>query len=395
MTPDRGVSGGRHMQIRSLQVLRFFAALLVVIGHAQHELREVGGASVPRLLSFVPFDWGLGVDIFFVISGFVMMFVTQGQFGKPGASALFLRRRIIRIAPMYWLFSTPVVLAAVSAASRGGEAVYWLNVVFSYLFLPGPRCDAYCYPIFSLGWTLNYEMLFYGIFAIALLLRERTGILLIGGIIVALVIVGRFVPAEWTMARFWGTPIIGEFLIGVGLALLYRTGFRIPRPAGWALVVLGAVAAVLFYQTGSYEHIWRLVTGGVPAALILSGVMFALLAERRSAGTIALSAGGDASYALYLCHPFAIKGVSMIATRLGFLETLTPWFIPVAVVIALVASLLLHRWLERPLVDWLNRSGRASANKKSVDPRPADGCAGLALAPGATTNARLGNSTEL
>ena len=105
----RGVkrSGRAASRLDSLQILRFFAALLVVIGHTQHALLERLGAAAGRY-AFVPLDWGLGVDVFFVISGFVMYYLMHDRFAQAGATATFLRRRVVRVVPMYWLFTTLV-----------------------------------------------------------------------------------------------------------------------------------------------------------------------------------------------------------------------------------------------------------------------------------------------
>ncbi|MGN5376034.1 acyltransferase family protein [Sphingomonas hankookensis] len=284
--------------------MRFFAALLVVIGHTQHALLERLGAAAGRY-AFVPLDWGLGVDVFFVISGFVMYYLMHDRFAQAGATATFLRRRVVRVVPMYWLFTTLVL--AVGLAT-GAVDLPWTNILFSYLFLPGPVCGEYCFPVFTLGWTINYEMLFYALFAIALGFPRRIGVAVVVGLIAGLIVMGQAVPVSWSMLHFWGYPIIGEFLFGIGLAAGFLRGWRVSRGAGWALVAAGLVLATVSYQLDLYDHIWRLWTGGIPAALILGGAVFGLEPRGAHGRWLAvLVVGGDASYALYLSHPVTIS----------------------------------------------------------------------------------------
>lgn len=334
-------------RLDSLQILRFFAAFLVLVGHTQHALLERLGAGAGRY-AFVPLDWGLGVDVFFVISGFVMYYLMHGRFAQPGATATFLRRRIVRVVPMYWLFTTLVL--AVGLAT-GAIDLPWTNILFSYLFLPGPVCGEYCFPVFTLGWTINYEMLFYALFALALGFSRRTGVAVVVGLIVALIVVGQVVPASWSMLHFWGYPIIGEFLFGIGLAAAFLRGWRVSRPTGWAMVAAGLVLAIVSYQLDLYDHIWRLWTGGIPAALILGGAVFGLEPRGEHGRWLTLLVlGGDASYALYLSHPVTIRVTDAIAGKIGLFDH-APWmFWAGTVVAAVIGSFVVHFAIEKPLL---------------------------------------------
>ncbi len=334
-------------RLDSLQVLRFFAAFLVLIGHTQHAMLERLGAGAGRY-AFIALDWGLGVDVFFLISGFVMYYLMHDRFAQPGATRTFLRRRIVRVAPMYWLFTTLVLAVGVATHAIDLSPA---NILFSYLFLPGPVCGEYCFPVFTLGWTINYEMLFYALFAIALGFPRRIGVAIVVALIVTLIAVGQVVPVGWSMLHFWGYPIIGEFLFGIALAAAFLRGWRVSRPVGAALVVGGIVLAAISYQLDLYQHVWRLWTGGIPAAMILGGAVFGL--EPRSHGgrwLALLVAGGDASYALYLSHPVTIRIADAVAARIGLFDR-APWAFWIGTVIAaVIGSFLVHRWIEKPLL---------------------------------------------
>lgn len=365
-------------RIDSLQILRFLAAFLVLCGHSQHALVErIGAGAGPW--GFVPLDWGLGVDVFFVISGFVMYYMMHDRFGNAGAAADFLRRRLIRIAPLYWLFTTlAIVVMVATGAPRPGP----LNLLFSYLFLPGPVCGDYCFPAFTLGWTLNYEMMFYLVFAIALPFRRTAGLAIIVGTILGLMVAAQLAPPGWTMLHFWGYPLTGEFLAGIALAHLFLKGVRIPRGAALAMLPLALVLAVIGYQTDAYDTIGRIVTGGVPATLIMAAAVLGL--EPRGGRQLAptgiaalLVAGGDASYALYLSHPIAIKVAEAIMQKLGLFARAPVMLLPIAIVGALIGAVIVHRWIEKPMLAFLNRRWSSFGSTGMGDGQPAPGRAGV------------------
>ncbi len=155
----------RPVKIESVQALRAVAALSIAILHVLHEAIGLDpGGVMARWHAALP--WGAGVDLFFVISGFVMVYASDELFGRRDAPALFMARRLIRIVPLYWAATTLFLLVALiarSAVSEGAGSI--ANVVMSYVFLPTRRPDGSIQPIYSLGWTLNYEMLFYVVFA--------------------------------------------------------------------------------------------------------------------------------------------------------------------------------------------------------------------------------------
>lgn len=357
-----------NMRIGTLQILRFIAAALVMIGHIQQEIVRTADPATSDRYSFIPFDWGLGVDIFFVISGFVMYYLTHAKFGTSRAPQEFLRRRLIRIVPLYWITTTIVLaLALATTGKTGDEPLYLPNVIASYLFLPGPRCGEYCFPVYTLGWTLNYEMLFYTLFAIALFFSRKVGLIFIVAAL-AMLAVGRLVtPPSATMLHFWGYSMTGEFLIGIYIGHLFLSSTRVSPLLCGAMLVLGAALAVIFYQTDSYETWTRLITGGIPAALLVAAVVLGVQGTGRSVAVRALILGGDASYALYLTHPFAIKGAGAIARKLGIMST-APWlFIALVAGGAIVIAVLVHLYCELPMLRWLNR---ATAPRRDVSGAP-------------------------
>lgn len=343
-----------HGRIDSLQILRFVAATLVVVGHSQHELVMALGAASAGYYGFVPLDWGLGVDIFFIISGFIMWHLMQDRFAEPGAPLSFLRRRLIRIAPLYWLTTAVIAVGTLRMVPWADSAPFALA---SYAFLPWPHPDGRgLFPILTLGWTLNYEMMFYIVFTAALFLPRRLGIAFLLLTFATLCLLAQGVSDQLFMVRFWGNPIIGEFLIGIGIAALYRRGVALSRGMAIVTLVAGVLLAIVSYQTRAFEWLPRVLTGGIPAALIVSATLFglAMKSSQSRLSTLAIL-GGDASYALYLVHPFALKAMAAISARLNLWQMAPLWVVGAMVLAAIVAAVLTFTYVEQPILRALNR----------------------------------------
>lgn len=336
--------------LNNLQVLRFIAAVMVLFGHLQHEAAILSAGFRP--LEFLP--WGAGVDVFFVISGFIMYYINAERFDR-GAAGDFLRRRIIRIVPTYWLFTTlALATLLLLPGAVDHNSVGPAHTAASYLFVPWPRPDdASLRPLLALGWTLNFEMLFYGVFALALMAPRRVGLSLMAAAFVLAALLNPFVPDAWWVLKSWSDPIILEFLMGVGLAMLFHRGVRLPVTAAWALVALGfgLLAAVRVFELDM--QLSRPLCYGLPAMAICAGL--ALGHTEKQPGPIGrgLGLGGDASYALYLSHPFAINALALVW---GKLNLGLPWvFVAAGIALSVAGSIVAYLLIERPVIRWLGR----------------------------------------
>ncbi|TXM75396.1 acyltransferase [Methylobacterium sp. WL12] len=374
--------GVQNLRLDGLQFLRAAAAVMVVLLHAELLVSlqaEARGLAMPRLTAL---PLGAGVDLFFVISGFVIVYASEPLFGAPGGAATFLRRRLLRIVPLYW-FALALRLAVLLAFAAAGHAAApsLADVATSYLFVPfdtrgfGPD---YPFPILDLGWTLNYEMLFYLVFAGAMALaarttpsmtataRERAALaavaVLAGGVALAWLW-----PPALDQLRFWLRPIVLEFAAGVGLALLFRRGVRLGRAGGVLLCGLGlAVWATIDLSgfagsdaPGNYGWARTLVWGG-GAVLVVAGVVLGDL--RFDAPPFrAIARIGDASYALYLLHPFVFLAAKAILPRLPLGAGLLWPLALLLVAVSVAATEVFHRRVERPVLRWLQGGPRRPA----------------------------------
>src|SRR6185437_8974059 len=219
----------------TIQVLRGVAALLVVLFHLVDAERIYGRG--PMLLDGIARLGFAGVDVFFVISGFVMVSVTQGLYGLPKNAALFLGRRVARIYPMYWLFTTVIVLMMLVMPHAVDPSFFAKSKLASYLLWPTGAL-----PILQVGWTLTYEMFFYLVIAAGIaMLRERWVPLLLAGWAVAVLLAQSLTPTHPWQAVVT-SPMAWEFIAGGLIAAYWR---KLPAAAGRPVLWLGVAAFLL------------------------------------------------------------------------------------------------------------------------------------------------------
>lgn len=333
--------------VRNLQVLRLVAASLVLLAHVEHEAVGFGLPDAATAL----FPWRFGVDVFFVISGFVMYHNAQGGFGRPGAAWSFFRKRLARIVPLYWLATTAMLAALAAAGSIVSSAEFDpLHIVSSYLFLPYPGPDEGASPILSLGWTLNYEMLFYALFALALLLPKRVGPGALVALLVLLSAIHTLIPADWVQLQFWTAPLLLEFVAGMLLAMAYKARVRLNLLAAAAIVAAGLI--LIPSDPGQRWLEW-----GLPASLIVAAAALAPEPGYASAAGRLMLLGGDASYALYLTHLFTLHALAIACGALGFGY---PAFIALGIAVSLAVAIGVHLAIDRPIQSRLKRGPNAT-----------------------------------
>jgi exopolysaccharide production protein ExoZ len=300
-------------KLLSIQYLRAVATLTVVAAHSTVRLFEFGEAAV---------------SLFFVISGFVMMYVSQ----REVAPLEFLRARFVRVVPLYWIVTFFV------AKAYGSDNTHLL---MSLAFWPHSGPAGQGWPVIGQGWTLNFEIFFYVIFAAGLMLSLRVRAWVVAGVLAALSTAGYLLqPQNFALATYT-SPLLLEFAAG---ALLYELWRRRLIPTGLpAASVLAAsfLTLIVQAQTGSPDHRWAV--WGVTSVFLLAG---GLGMER--AGWMPrlpmLKLLGDSSYSLYLIQFFVLNPLHR---RLAEWPELVA--VPVSLACCAAVGLACYGLLERPL----------------------------------------------
>jgi exopolysaccharide production protein ExoZ len=333
----------------SIQALRAVAALLVVLYHAF----ELWGLRVDPAAPGVKWTNGAaGVDIFFAISGFVMVISSRRLVAKPGAWLVFLRHRVIRIVPLYWLLTTLKILGvALLPGIVIRTSLDFYSVVASYLFLPVVDVAGNFRPVLPVGWTLTYEFLFYLFFAAALALRVDVLRTIVPGLGL-IAVVALFRTETWPNWTILFSTIVLEFVFGVVLAQWTLRGFRIP-PVIAAALVFGGFVAILVLPMGP-ENL-RVLSWGLPAFAIVAGAV-SLEPLVVSALPRWLLALGDASYSIYLSHGFVLSALMLLIGRFVasglWAEAIT---ITLCLVVSSIAGWVIYFVVENPMLQSLRR----------------------------------------
>ncbi|MEO8553468.1 MAG: acyltransferase [Kofleriaceae bacterium] len=324
----------------NLHVLRVIAALGVVYYHITSEAGLDLEASIGSR----------GVDVFFVISGFIIAYIGSK---KPDQ---FLVRRLIRVVPFYWaatLFVFAVVLVAPNVLRTTTSD--WKQLVASLLFIPRQPPGGEQFPTLVLGWSLNFEMFFYLWFALALKLKPNTAPIVCALFIGAFCAVVHAAGLTDPILTFWARPIVLEFAFGIAVYYLFAWDALKPPKAVLIALILGSLVMIGYGEYRWYGY-YRVIVAGIPSFVL---VLSALLVEKHYRVTTqnkTMFLVGEASYIIYLIHPYIIYTV--LRKVIGHRELGTAAIIPLIIVLLAVTSavaVLIHLYFEKPLMGFLRR----------------------------------------
>jgi peptidoglycan/LPS O-acetylase OafA/YrhL len=299
----------------------------------------------------------LGVDLFFVISGVVIASATAGKFASPRNAGVFLHHRLARVFPIFWIYTTLTLIAR----HLNRDHLQSFNLLASYLLIPTHQ------PMLLLqGWTLSYELYFYLVFFLLLLLvpdRKAPWLLALWGIAVVVLKLNIGLSPS-ALVQLLITPSVLEFLAGCVLFHIYRRG-RLHPFAGIVLLAASVLwlAAIILYTVHIHatpywiiDHPWRRpLLYGTFSTLFLLGAI-----EVERTGIIRylplLSSIGDWSYSIYLSHALVLALIAHIVVHLlpHSASILLIAFIGLPAV--LLAGYLSYVYLERPLINLLYKS---------------------------------------
>jgi exopolysaccharide production protein ExoZ len=338
-----------------VQALRFIAALMVVITHSTFYTKERLDPN-----SFFWPDGASGVGLFFVISGFVMVVSSQSLAGTIDGWKTFALKRVVRIVPMYWIATTLKLLALVfaSAAVRHAE-LNPVNILCSYLFIPTTNVEGRIEPLLGVGWTLVFEMFFYAVFAVALLVRRIDYFYIVGSVLAVCALGSLLRNESWPAVRFYLDPIVLDFLLGMIIGRWALTRTTIPVSVASLAIVFGF--ALLLAPEKYFER--NFIVSLVSSSLIIWG---AVALESRFGPYVPklILFLGSASYTIYLFHPLIAPGIPEL---LRSLQIGSATISVIGSVIAGIAGSSTVYWiLERPITSVLSRIAFPSRKQSSL-----------------------------
>ncbi len=351
MNPAQTPTETGKIQIGSLQILRAAAALSVFFFHYFAYLQvELGVFDINH------FEVGaFGVDIFFVVSGFIICYASE----QEHSPVKFMLKRMSRILPLYYLLTLGIFAVALVAPHLLYSTTANLdNLVKSLLFIPYAKENGLVQPLLFLGWTLNYEMFFYLVFALSMF-AGRFRIYVVLAIISALVAYGALAEPTSVPVQFFTSEIMMNFAWGCLAYLVYRHSpalLKAARPL-WLVAIV-----VMLLQNHVPVGLPRSICFGLPAMVLLLGLLTTPVRDGPvSRFFVSL---GDASYSLYLIHPYILQALfKILIPAIGISWWSIALFSVLAFGIAVVACTLMFRLVERPSNEWL-RSRLFASNSK-------------------------------
>ena len=343
--------------INSIQFLRGFAALAVVVHHTGGYVKRY---FEPTLLFEDKFSIGFaGVDLFFVISGFIIHFTSKNYLNNPSKLKEYLKKRFIRVYPIYWIITTILFISSwliVEILDKNIFSIGYPNTLIAYIqtYLLLPLHFA----INPVTWTLSYEIFFYLCFAI-LIISKRLWI--IPALILAVsfynifINIPEIVEVKLNYFNFIFSGYNFEFMFGFLIYPLHEK-IKLSNIISVILLIISISIIALFgYDIGDYDSYKRVLTFGLPSGLILLSLLNLENNNAISFPKITLTLG-DASYALYLIHFPMMLLMNKIPQILGynFSAIQEVWYSYFIIISMVISSIYVHKWIEMPVAKKLN-----------------------------------------
>ncbi|MDB6159884.1 MAG: hypothetical protein JWO04_3590 [Gammaproteobacteria bacterium] len=353
--PPHPVSTGAAARpLLGIQYLRAVGALLIVFFHMTIQIPLYTGYFNKFVLGQL--HLANGVDLFFVVSGLIMMLSSRRA--SPGD---FIVRRMIRIIPMYWMLTCLLALLVCWRPELfRTTALSWEYLLKSLAFIPyaNPAQNGQFFPLLVPGWSLNFEMFFYAVFAATLFLPYRTRLVAMGGAFGVLLAIEAIAHSP-TLGFFADLRLL-EFWLGMLFASVFRdTKLRLHPTVAAVIAAVGFVWLLVgFPRAAAAEaHVQILLNSVLPAAAVVFAVASLDLGERiRKISGFELL--GDASYSIYLTHIFSLGIARIIWVKAGLaagtaaaaLPLLAATFALFSCVFAVAVAVLVYKHVELPVL---------------------------------------------
>jgi peptidoglycan/LPS O-acetylase OafA/YrhL len=358
------------MKLNSIQFLRAVAALLVVYDHSLLVQMDYGTSWQQNFMHINKFGC-IGVDLFFVISGFIITLVANKYIGVYQGTH-FLAKRFWRINPVYYILS--LVLVPVFFLSPGYNPLsggkLTIHSIFDSLFIlpTGSNLSTYT-PLLKLGWALSFQWLFYLLFFLLIVCKVRHKAFSLSGTIALLVVSGYIFQPHDLRLEFITNPILLEFLLGCIISYIYLTVKQIPADVGFICLLIGVASYIYLVIKGfgivgyfegtlnGYLSLNRFLFWGIPSSLIVAGCVIleknGLLVRLWNNHFFLLC--GNASYSIYLAHTIVLSLLMLLYKKTGFFlpADLMIWL---QIVIAVTVSIFFYKLVEKPLLQYTYRN---------------------------------------
>lgn len=347
----------RRLQLSTLQAGRAIAAIMVVLFHI--EIFIFPQRLYPGQGAFAPFAIGYsGVEFFFALSGFLMAYIHTRHFNQPKEAGRYLKKRVGRIYPTYWALLIPLLVLWAIMPDAGPETMGLGQVAYDLSLLPTNG-----EPMLAVAWTLQFEMFFYLVFMLAIVSRRLgAGVMALwfGACFISLFLPERPFPLQFLTSEY--------NLIFLGGILAAHAFESIPSKRIWPLFV-GSILVFVGIGLADLYQVWPLPTpfrtfGMGAAASVIVACLAAGEAQRGWSAPALLKAIGDSSYSLYLVHMPLMTIGAAIMIKLGLNEIVPMPLVLVALVAGcIVAGLMMHHLIEKPLTNWVQAQLQPSKEK--------------------------------
>lgn len=336
-------------QIHSIQYLRAFAALIVVIHHAQGWIPEFSYAN-SSLYTYKNINiWGqFGVDIFFVISGFIMAYIIGKKSHSLANVGTFFKHRVFRVVPLYWIYTTIVLVLVFQYSNIDAVAnsTYFKQYGLSMFFIPYLQDGAISTPLLAVGWTLILEMYFYSAITVFWLVFNKYWHLPLIAFMVFCVYFATVsnIQLGWVLNNLY----LIEFCLGIIVALLYSYIKAFNKYLLWIMLLIGIALAIYSVNYSTSNALFYIRASS--AFLIVFSALYLNAYMPKNKGLLFL---GDSSYTFYLSHLIVFYVLAYALSKLNIHFDNAYVFVGFMTLVALVANVFLYKLIEVPLIKWI------------------------------------------